>query len=226
MSVFILLSVQLWRIHPEMKCTSSILDVAYKINVKSWHVSCGTYYLPTFFSFWAGEAWIGRFYVTLSIIEKHEHSTLSMLKLNSMRSTPPFLCIHYALLLILCPTKSCTLWSPEKIIFTDCNYDFLEKISPCTLHVLQISTFIVPHHPFLLNKLTIPQLEQLTPIGWDFHLMSFFLWQTEGKQANRRQTEGKQKMKVTHAQLNQVVLPKLAIHKWRWHILQCRNFEH
>jgi hypothetical protein len=54
--VFILLSVQLWRIHPEMKCTSSILDDAYKINVKSWHVSCGTFYFPTFFSFWAGEA--------------------------------------------------------------------------------------------------------------------------------------------------------------------------
>jgi hypothetical protein len=102
-----------------------------------------------------------------------------MLKLNSMRSTPPFLCIHYALLLILCPTKSCTLWSPEKIIFTDCDYDFLEKISPCTLHMLQISMFIAPHHPFLLGKLTISQLEQLTPIGLDFHLMSFFLWQTE-----------------------------------------------
>lgn len=102
-----------------------------------------------------------------------------MLKLNSMRSTPPFLCIHYALLLILCPTKSCTLWSPEKIIFTDCDYDFLEKISPCTLHMIQISSFIVPYHHFLLGKLTIPQLEQLTPNGLDFHLMSFFLWQTE-----------------------------------------------
>jgi hypothetical protein len=77
------------------------------------------------------------------------------------------------------------------------------------LHMLQISTFIVPHHPFLLGKLTIPQLEQLTPIGWDFHLMSFFLWQTEGKQ----------NMKVTHAQLNRVLLPKLAIDKWRLHIL-------
>jgi len=133
---------------------------------------------------WWGVNW--KIYVTLSIIEKHEHGTLSMLKLNSMRSTLPFLCIHYALLLILCPTKSCTLWSSEKFIFADCDYNFLEQISPCTLHMLQISTFIVPHHPFLLGKLTIPQLEQLTPIGWDFHLMSFFLWQTEGKQkANR-----------------------------------------
>ncbi len=139
-----------------------------------------------------------------------------MLKLNSMRSTPPFLCIHYALLLILCPTKSCTLWSPEKIMFTDCDDDFLEQISPCTLHMLQISTFIIPHHPFLLGKLKIPQLQQLTSIGWDFHLMSFFLWQTEGKQ----------KMKVTHAQPNQVLLPKLATHKWRWHIHQSRNLEH
>lgn len=71
MPIFILLSVQLWRIHPEMKCTSSILDIAYKIIVKSWHMSCGTFYLPSFFSFWAGEAWIGRFM-------SHYHSLKSM----------------------------------------------------------------------------------------------------------------------------------------------------